>query len=134
MGTSSCMTSTTSTSGGPIGAAWLFRHPPDSKKAKTPNRRGSNLPHSMFCFDWRSDGLIASLGASLFTSMIRSSVERCFLRDSVLCNQHYAEPRLAAQHAIVGGSSLFEREGLDHGPNPSEGTKVERLFRFSGGP
>jgi len=38
--------------------------------------------------------------------------------------EHYAEPRLAAQHAIVGGSSLFEREGLDHGANPSEGTEV----------
>src|SRR2546426_11958936 len=45
-----------------------------------------------------------------------------------------AEPRLAAQHAIVAGSGLFERERLDHGSNPGEGTKVQRVFRVSGAP
>src|SRR5439155_15611680 len=49
-----------------------------------------------------------------------------------LHGEDHAEPRLAAQHAIVGGSGLFEREGLHHGTNPGKVTKVERLFRVSG--
>src|SRR2546425_10984329 len=52
----------------------------------------------------------------------------------LLHGEHHAEPRLAAHHAIVGCSGFFEREGLDHGLNPGEGTKDYRLFRGSGGP
>jgi len=47
--------------------------------------------------------------------------------------QHYSEPRLAAQHAIVGGCGLFEWEGLDHGTNTGQRTKVECVFRIPGG-
>src|SRR3984893_1721398 len=41
----------------------------------------------------------------------------CILRtlsDSVLCNQHHAEPCFALHHASVSIGSLFERNRLDH--------------------
>src|SRR5437016_1186300 len=49
-----------------------------------------------------------------------------------LHGEDHAEPRLAAHHAIVGGSGLFEREGLHHGPNPGDGTKVRSEERRVG--
>jgi hypothetical protein len=42
--------------------------------------------------------------------------------------EHHSESCLAAQHAIVGGSSLFEREGFDHGTNTGQRTEVQRVF------
>src|ERR1700719_2016718 len=36
------------------------------------------------------------------------------LSESILCNQHYAEPRFALHHASVSISGLFERRCLDH--------------------
>src|SRR3989442_3801455 len=74
----------------------------------------------------------ASIPVSSSQPPFRISSPSTFLHHS-LHGEHHAEPRLAAQHAIVGGSGLFEREGLHHGPNPGEGTKVERVFRGSGG-
>jgi hypothetical protein len=47
--------------------------------------------------------------------------------------QHHAKSRLAAHHTIVGGSGLFEREGLDHGTNAGQRTEVQRVFRIPGG-
>ena len=47
--------------------------------------------------------------------------------------EHYSESFLAAQHAIVGGRGLFEREGLDHGTNTGQRTEVECVFRIPGG-
>ena len=47
--------------------------------------------------------------------------------------EHYAESCLAAQHTIIGGSGLFEREGLDHGTNAGQGAEVQRVFRIPGG-
>src|SRR4029453_10773148 len=42
------------------------------------------------------------------------SVDRWSLSNSVLCNQHHAEPRFALHHASVSISSLFNRNCLDH--------------------
>src|SRR4030095_9349149 len=41
------------------------------------------------------------------------SVDRWSLSNSVLCNQHHAEPRFALHHASVSISSLFHRNCLD---------------------
>src|SRR5437870_2197241 len=73
----------------------------------------------------------ASIPVSSSQPPFRISSLSTFLHHS-LHSEHHAEPRLAAHHAIVGGSGLFEREGLHHGTNPRKGTKVERLFRVSG--
>jgi hypothetical protein len=39
------------------------------------------------------------------------------------------EPGLSAQHPIVGRGGLFKWERFDHGPNPCEGAKVQRVLR-----
>ena len=48
--------------------------------------------------------------------------------------KHHTKSRLAAHHAFVAGSGLFERQCLDHGANPCEGAKVQRVFGISGSP
>jgi hypothetical protein len=55
-----------------------------------------------------------SLRFSFVLRQSRSSVGRCFLRDSVLCNQHHTEPCFALHHASVSIGSVFERNCLDH--------------------
>ena len=42
--------------------------------------------------------------------------------------QHNPKSRLAAQHAVVSGSGLFERICLDHGTNTGQRTVVECVF------
>jgi hypothetical protein len=37
-----------------------------------------------------------------------------FRSETILCNQHHAEPCFALHHASVTISSLFERNRLDH--------------------
>src|SRR5262245_24440490 len=48
--------------------------------------------------------------------------------------EHHAKLGLAAQHAVVAGSGLFEWERLNHGANPREGVKIQRVFRISSRP
>jgi len=47
---------------------------------------------------------------------------------SLAHREHDAKSCLAAHHTIVGGSGLFEREGLDHGANAGQRTVVECVF------
>src|ERR1700730_6567473 len=64
-----------------------------------------------------------------------SSLERCALSNSVLCDQHQAELCLALHHASVSISSLFERSCLDHRADilqAAEGKSVLLLDRRAG--
>jgi hypothetical protein len=70
----------------------------------------------------------ASFRFSFVLRQSRSSVDRCFLRDSVLCNQHHAKPCFALDHASVSISSLFERNCLDHRANVLQDTKGKGVF------
>ncbi len=57
------------------------------------------------------------------------------LSDSVLCNQHHAEPRFALHHAGVSIGSLFERKCLDHRADilkDAEGKGVLAINRRAG--
>jgi hypothetical protein len=63
----------------------------------------------------------------------RSSMDRCFLRASVLRNQNHTEPCFALHHASVSISSLFERNSLDHRADileDAEGEGVLATVRF----
>ena len=59
---------------------------------------------------------------------IRNSEWPCFSFRLFSHREYDAESSFAAQHAIVGGCGLFEREGLNHGANAGERTEVERVF------
>src|SRR5215217_8580451 len=48
-----------------------------------------------------------------------------------LHGEHDSESRLAADHTVIGGGGLFERECLDHGTDAGQGAKIERVFRVS---
>lgn len=77
--------------------------------------------HDQFMIEWQT--AITLMGSPLPVN-----------NSSTAHRQHHAESCLAAHHTIVGCRRLFEREGLDHRPNASQRTEVERVFRIFGGP
>src|ERR1700730_6549598 len=55
------------------------------------------------------------------------------LSESILCNQHYAEPCFALHHASVSISGLFERRCLDHWADIRLDAEGQRVLTINGG-
>jgi hypothetical protein len=69
------------------------------------------------------------------TYLLLSCRTLCTLSDSVLSNQHHAEPCFAFHHVTVSIGSLFERSCLDHRADilqDAEGKSVLGLNRRAG--
>src|SRR6267154_4980952 len=71
------------------------------------------FPFAVHKLRTQSKGTTGSRTSSRFARFIHASFART-LSESILCNQHYSEPRFALHHASVSISGLFERRCLDH--------------------